>query len=185
MGMFFTSDLHINHDKEFLYKPRGFKNITEMNDAIIKNFNEVLTWEDSLYILGDIVMGGEISKSEWNRVLRSIPCKNIYYITGNHDTITKQAYYQYELCFNPLGYAYVMKYNKHISFYLSHYPTFTDNFDNDKKGHRVINLFGHTHSKDKFYNGNRYMYNVALDAHNCYPVEINQILSDIKEDKNK
>ena len=35
--------------------------------------------------------------------------------------------------------------------------------------------------KDKFYNDIPFMYNVAVDAHNCYPVEIEQIIIDIKE----
>ena len=179
MEMFFTSDLHIGHDKDFIYEPRGFNNVTEMDDAIIKNFNEVLSYEDTLYILGDIAMGGESMKSEWNRVLYSIPCEHIYYIIGNHDTDNKCDYYELMFHFEPLGYADMIKYDKKTGLYLSHYPTKTDNFDDEKKGHRIINLFGHTHSKDKFYNNNRYMYNVALDAHNCYPVEINQILSDI------
>ena len=32
-----TSDFHINHNREFIYKPRGFNNIGEMNEAIISN----------------------------------------------------------------------------------------------------------------------------------------------------
>lgn len=35
--MYFTSDLHLNHDKEFIYKNRGFNSINEMNNTIIRN----------------------------------------------------------------------------------------------------------------------------------------------------
>ena len=45
---------------------------------------------------------------------------------------------------------------------------------------RILNLFGHTHSKEKFYQDNPTMYNVALDAHNNTPVSIDQIIEDIK-----
>jgi calcineurin-like phosphoesterase family protein len=41
-----------------------------------------------------------------------------------------------------------------------------------------IYLFGHTHSKDKF--SYPHCYNVALDAHDNKPVEITEILEDIK-----
>jgi calcineurin-like phosphoesterase family protein len=57
----------------------------------------------------------------------------------------------------------------------------TENFDEENgKGHRVINISGHTHRKEKFYNNNRSIYNVALDAHDCRPVELEQILKDIR-----
>ena len=45
----------------------------------------------------------------------------------------------------------------------------------------TINLFGHTHSKDHFYEDTPYMYNVAMDAHNCIPVPLDQIIEEIKE----
>jgi calcineurin-like phosphoesterase family protein len=93
MGIYFTSDLHIGHDKDFIYKPRGFNDVFEMDNAIIKNFNEVLKYDDTLYILGDIVMGGEQFHKEWNRVLNSLPCAEVYYIIGNHDTENKCEYY--------------------------------------------------------------------------------------------
>ena len=36
MNVFFTSDTHFCHDRGFVYEPRGFKNIEEMNEAIAK-----------------------------------------------------------------------------------------------------------------------------------------------------
>ena len=51
--IWFTSDLHFCHDREFIYGPRGFKSVHEMNDAIIKNFNDTVAWDDDLFILGD------------------------------------------------------------------------------------------------------------------------------------
>ena len=37
----FTSDWHFCHDRAFIYEPRGFKNVYEMNETIIKNHNNV------------------------------------------------------------------------------------------------------------------------------------------------
>ena len=80
-------------------------------------------------------------------------------------------------------YAYQFKYNKHY-LYLSHYPTITANYDDDKPwAKHLINLFGHTHQKEKFYNNNPYMYNVGLDANDNKPVSIDEILERIKEKK--
>ena len=70
---------------------------------------------------------------------------------------------------------------KKRNFYLSHYPTLVTN-DIDKTPYKrnIRNLFGHTHQTNKFYNENPYMYCVCLDAHNNYPVSLEQIHEDIK-----
>ena len=56
----------------------------------------------------------------------------------------------------------------------------TANFDDDKPlRQRTLCLSGHTHSKEKF-DRRTEAYNVAVDAHNCYPVSIDQIIEDFK-----
>ena len=32
-----TSDLHFCHDRYFIYEPRGFENIEDMNETIVNN----------------------------------------------------------------------------------------------------------------------------------------------------
>lgn len=39
---YFTSDTHFGHNKEFVFKERGFNSVEEMNAAIIKNWNSVV-----------------------------------------------------------------------------------------------------------------------------------------------
>ena len=34
-----TSDLHLNHNKDFLYKKRGFDNIEQHNETVLNNIN--------------------------------------------------------------------------------------------------------------------------------------------------
>ena len=172
--IFFTSDWHIGHNKTFLYEPRGFQSIEEHDEAIIRNCNEIVKSSDELWILGDIALG---IKEEWDKWIPQLKCKKIHFIIGNHDTLHKiQSYESYGL--KNEGYANIIKYSKSLSFYLSHYPTLTGNFDfND---HPVWNLSGHTHSKGKFTpNEDAPIYNVALDAHDNYPVSIEQIVADI------
>ena len=52
----FTSDLHFGHNKEFLYKPRGFENIVDHDETIIKNWNELVAPNDTIFILGDLML---------------------------------------------------------------------------------------------------------------------------------
>ena len=54
--IYFTSDWHFFHNKFFIYEPRGFSSVEEMNEAIIKNHNKVVKEEDTIYCLGDCML---------------------------------------------------------------------------------------------------------------------------------
>ena len=173
--IYFTSDLHLNHDKDFIYKPRGFNNVSEMNETILKNFKETISPEDDLYILGDIFLGELEPGLE---LFKQLPGK-IHIVWGNHDTNNRvKNIIDCDNVVEVIGYAGIIKYKKQ-TFYLSHYPTLTDNYDKDKPlKQRVLCLAGHTHLKEKFNNCGSY--NVAVDAHNCFPVSIDEIIEDFK-----
>ena len=178
--IYFTSDWHIGHNKPFIYEARGFSSIEEHDKEILKRCNEIVTHNDTLWILGDIAMGGD--EKEWNSIFHSLLCWDIHYIRGNHDTNNKMDIYNNEYGFEYHGYAEIFKYSKRRTFYLSHYPTIVGNFEDGRPS--MWNLSGHTHSKDKFsiYPN---VYNVALDAHNCYPVSIETIYKDILKKEGK
>lgn len=181
--IYFTSDLHIGHDKNFIWEARGFNSIKEHNTAILENWNSVVTSLDTVFILGDLCLGAD--EREWDRIYKNLNGEKIV-ITGNHDTMNKLQKYQFDYKMECQGLASIYKYSKSKIFYLSHYPTFTANYD-DNKGHPLINLFGHTHQTNNFFNNNPYMYHVGVDSHNCTPVSIEQIIKDIekfKQEKN-
>lgn len=172
----FTADLHIGHDKDFIWAVRGFNNIYDHDTAIIKNWNKVVQPEDNVYILGDLCLGQ--NESEWDRIFYNLNgCKNFIY--GNHDTVKRITLYKDHYNMIDLGYANIYIHSKRYHFYLSHYPTYTANYDDNKK-YPLYNLYGHTHQKNNFYNGNKYMYHVGVDSHNMTPVSIEQIIKDIK-----
>jgi calcineurin-like phosphoesterase family protein len=63
-------------------KTRPFKTIEQMNEAIIKGFNDNVGQDDILIHHGDWSFGGyENIKLFWDRLI----CKNIYLFLGNHD----------------------------------------------------------------------------------------------------
>ena len=175
--IYFTSDLHFGHDREFIYKPRGFENVEDMNKTILKNYKRIVTDEDTIYILGDLMLG---DNDAGIAMLRELPGhKKI--ILGNHDTAARIELYKTIPNTEILGYATVIKYRK-MSFYLSHYPTLTSNLDEDKPlKTRTICLCGHSHYKNKFKDMDKgLVYYVEVDAHNCYPVSIDDIITEIK-----
>lgn len=172
---YFISDLHLGHDREFLYVPRGFKSIEEHDKAIIDNWNSIITDDDNVYILGDLIMGDQDSGIEKLKKLKG----NKYFVIGNHDTDVKCEKYK-SIGITCKGFANIYKYKKY-RFYISHYPTMTSNMDNDAPINKhTINLSGHTHSKEKFYNDMPFIYNVACEANNCAPISIEDIIANIK-----
>ena len=178
-NIFLTSDTHFFHDREFLYLPRGFATIEEMNEAIVERWNEVVKPEDEVYHLGDMTL---------TNVDAAIPYINrlngtIRWILGNHDTEKKVDKIMDE-CPKVwlLGWAYQFKYDKKFSIYLSHYPTLTANYDSKKFSQHVLALHGHTHQRTNWINpANPFTYHVGVDSHNCTPVHIDEVITDIRQ----
>lgn len=174
---YFISDTHFNHDRKFIYEPRGFKSVQEMNEAIIENWNKTVKGGDVVVVAGDFFLGKDFDFIE--RTLDRLH-GYIFLTIGNHDTDRKLSIYH--SCEKILAVESVIHFehkSSHRTFYVSHYPTLTADL-NSNPATAVINLFGHTHSKDMFYEDRPYMYNIACDAHNCTPVSIDQICADIE-----
>lgn len=176
--IFVTSDTHFGHDRGFLYGPRGFENIEEHDEAVIANWNSVVSPEDDVYILGDLMLNDNEHGIECIKRLNG----NLHIIYGNHDSAARQALY------NDLGivhgWADVIKYKK-IHFYLSHYPTFTGNLEAESIYQCAINLYGHTHQFYNFYRDTPFMYHVGMDSHNNTPVLLDDIIEEIKAKVNE
>lgn len=177
--IYFTSDLHLGHNREFLFKPRGFSCIEEHDRNIIANINKVVAEEDTLYILGDLMLNDNEKGLEY---LKQIKCQDVRIVFGNHETDNRKVLYELLPNFTFLGYAYPFKYKK-WRFMLSHYPMTTANYDDDEKPYlKVCNLCGHSHIENRF-DEKTGSYHVELDAHENFPVSIDEIISDIKRRK--
>ena len=50
-NIWFTSDLHLCHDREFVWETRGFNSVDEMNQAIVDRFNSVIQPEDTSIVI--------------------------------------------------------------------------------------------------------------------------------------
>lgn len=167
----------VSHNKSFLYEPRGFSSVEEMNETIVDNWNKIVKPEDTVYDLGDMALTDPESALKCLKRLNGTH----YWIYGNHDTEKKINYFLDNVPnLYDIGYAWVLKLGDY-SLYLSHYPTLTANFDDKKFSRHVINFHGHVHSKVNWIQPtNPFMYHVGVDSHNCTPVHIDEIISDIK-----
>ena len=75
--IFVTSDTHFGHDREFLWGPRGFSNYMEHDNEVIRRWNEVVTPDDTVFHLGDVMLGdnsyGMDCLAELNGNIKIIP----------------------------------------------------------------------------------------------------------------
>ena len=171
-----TSDLHLNHDKDFIWGARGFSSITEMNNEIINKWNFSIDNEDDVYCLGDIMLGNELAGARLLHQLKG----NIHIIRGNHDTDNRMTIYNHSYNVVEICEGKFLRYGNY-HFYLTHYPCLTDNYtDGSNLERKMINLCGHRHAKDPFIDWDKgIIYHCELDAHKCYPVLIDNIIKDI------
>ncbi len=172
--IYFISDTHFNHDRDFIYSPRGFDSMEDMNNRIITNWNKTVSADDTVYVVGDFFLGAD--QDYVQNTLKKLN-GHIILVRGNHDSDAKVRLYGCSSKIEDIVWATQITYKKRL-FFISHYPTMTGNFDTNPD-RVIINIFGHTHSPDKFYEGQPYMYNVACDAHDCTPVSIDEIYDDV------
>ena len=108
-----TSDLHFLHNREFIFGPRGFKNIEEMNSEIVRRHNELVAPDDDVYILGDLSLGGGGDEVlvQAKRLIEGLNGR-IHIILGNHDTNSRiNLYLQLDQVVE-VTYATMIKYKK-------------------------------------------------------------------------
>ena len=134
---FFTSDTHFNHANIIKFCNRPFKDVEQMNDVMIANWNSVIGKDDTVFHLGDFCLG---SAAEWTKILDRLNGK-IYLIMGNHDL--KNIRQGFISRFEHVAMQMRIEIGKK-RIYLCHYPflCFEGSYKDD-----VWQLFGHVHTR--------------------------------------
>ncbi|MBP3810402.1 MAG: hypothetical protein ILA15_06700 [Clostridiales bacterium] len=81
--IFFMADTHFCHDNIIVFNNRPFTSTEEMEDKIINNINDVVPKNGSFIFVGDFSC--HINKEKVRELRNRINCKNIHFVTGNHD----------------------------------------------------------------------------------------------------
>lgn len=173
--IFVTSDWHFGHNREFIWKPRGFSCLQDMNEAIVERHNSRVKPDDDVYVLGDLCLGN----NEDGRYYISRMNGRLHVVYGNHDTAARRLMYSKMPNIVEAAPAIELKYNKY-HFFLSHYPCFTGNLEMQSLKQGVLNLYGHTHQKTKFYEDRPYMYHVGVDSSGCFPLPLDTVIKDME-----
>lgn len=102
MTVWYTSDTHFYHENIIKYCGRPFKDVNQMNEIIIRNWNERIQPNDLVYHLGDF---GLFSKGREPQDILNRLNGNIHLIKGNHDSkITEIAFEERYERDNPTGF---------------------------------------------------------------------------------
>lgn len=170
---FFTSDTHFNHANIIRFCNRPFKDVEQMNDVMIANWNSVISKDDTVFHLGDFCLGGA---AEWTKILDRLNGK-IYLIMGNHDL--KNIRQGFISRFEHVAMQMRIEIGKK-RIYLCHYPflCFEGSYKDD-----VWQLFGHVHTRrsNSGIDAGRLQYlyptqyDVGVDNNNFTPVSFGQV----------
>ena len=174
--IYFTSDLHLNHNRGFIYEPRGFHSVEEMNEAIINLWNKIVTDDDDVYLLGDVMLGDTQLGIELFKRLKG----KIHIVLGNHDTDNRVELYRTLPNVVEVALALKIKYNGY-HILMTHYPCFSGSLHHESLKKTTCNFYGHTHQNTNFYQDIPFMYHVGVDSHNCTPISIDDILKEMEE----
>lgn len=163
----FTSDTHFGQIRTLEYSKPPFKNIEEMNQTIIRNWNKIVNKNDLVYHLGDFGDLNYIEKLNGNIIL-ILGNYEIKYMKENFNN----NFNEFKKYLISLGFKDVIKKGKIIKLpnskekiYLTHKPT-------DCK-ETLFNLFGHIHNLCKV---KKFGLNVGTDCFNYTPSTIEEVL---------
>jgi calcineurin-like phosphoesterase family protein len=164
MSKFYCADPHFGHTnickftKEDGSKLRPWDDIQEHDEALVKNWNEIVHPKDTVYILGDVCM----SKNKLPILDRLFGRKVL--VKGNHDIFDLKEYVKY---FADIR-AYIV--NTKEKFICSHIPIHPENF-----GRMGMNVHGHTHGQHVVKPEKMY-FCVSMENINYTPIEHSEML---------
>jgi calcineurin-like phosphoesterase family protein len=130
--IFYIADTHFGHEDIITFDNRPFQNADQMTEVIIENWNKVVSDDDDVYVIGDMLW--DMKWDDANAIAIRLN-GNIHTVIGNHDDPTM---------YRPSGgceYMTVTDNNRHVI--LCHYPM---PFYNNMTRPDWYHLYGHVHA---------------------------------------
>ena len=134
MSIFFTSDTHFGHKNIIKFCNRPYVTVEEMDEDLIKHWNDRVGKHDTIYHLGDFTFYR--NENQQRRIIDRLN-GNIKLLLGNHDEDLVYLPPRITICDTVTG----VKID-HYSLQLCHYPLLE--WDGAFRG--AIHLHGHSHN---------------------------------------
>ena len=168
--IYFTADLHFYHEKIIKHTKRPFHSVEEMNKILIKKWNDKVSCDDEVYILGDFTLKGAETASA---ILYSLKGKK-HLIRGNHDNFVDSDSFDRSLFVSIQDYMELTCQN--MQFVLFHYPI----LEWHGFGKGAVMLHGHQHNHREYNINNKksgiLRYDVGGDANGMSPVSAVEVI---------
>lgn len=149
--------------------------VANMDDYILNAINDVISANDTLYILGDLCLAK--NPATIADIRDKITCKNVHLILGNHDRAQLSVYQQ---LFTTVSRYRRITYNNE-TIIMCHYPLLRW----DKSHYGSYHLYGHCHGSfeswiDEHLPGAR-MKDVGIDANNYLPHNLDDLHAELMQ----
>lgn len=164
MQTFFIADTHFGDDNIRRYENRPYESVSEMDRAMIENWNKTVNKNDEIYVLGDFGADG------YERDILSRLNGVKYLIKGNHDTNTNDFYR--EVGFKEVYDLPVLYKNFWI---LSHDAIYVN------RNMPYANLFGHVHNNPIIKDYSSQHFCVSIERISYTPISFEEIVKKVKE----
>jgi calcineurin-like phosphoesterase family protein len=152
--VWWISDTHFRHDRDFILSKRGFDTITEHDEFLIEDWNEKVSTSDTVMHVGDFLLGaGQKSREVAEEIINRLN-GNVCFLWGNHNAGVKPIYI--DLVRQVLGektklnkniqevYPLRMKTDRGSFTYYGHYLLESIDYSGNKMVHREQLVF-HSH----------------------------------------
>lgn len=186
-NLYVTSDTHFNHNKEFVWKTRGYDSPEQMTEDMINIINTTVGENGILLHLGDFCLN--TTKEQYEDILSKLKIKEIWMLWGNHNNPIQRNYggTVQQICainkgvfIRYLGHYFTFRKGKRM-FVCCHFPLKIWDGQSDSSMH----LHGHCHNNllsSRQDDKTNKILDVGWDAFNR-PLHINEIV-DIMNTKN-
>lgn len=183
--LFFTSDTHFAHFRICHYCNRPFKSGSDMNNALIRNWNSVVPEDGIVICCGDFMLPHDTGYKEYAKYIAQLN-GTIYLTRGNHDKIDIGEYFLKgkntpKLIVNDMRMINV----KGTKIFAQHYPCLTFNGEYQVYGH-VHTLFDGTINgldKDAMLKRKWNQYDVGVDQNKYKPVSYKELINIFNKNK--
>ncbi len=158
--IYLIADTHFGDEAILRYENRPFQSVEEMDEALIRNWNNTVKPEDTVFILGDF--------SSYDLQKTAAICHRLnghkYLIMGNHDTDSES---DYLAC----GFENVSRYPIiYENFWmLSHEPMYIN------RNMPYANIFGHVHNNPMYRTDSPQSFCVCVERIGFAPIGFDEV----------
>lgn len=161
MKTFVIADPHFGHKNIIQYCNRPFESTSEMDKALIDNWNKTVSNDDIIWVLGDFALA---SRDYTKSIIKSLRGRKRL-ILGNHDRYSQEWYRE-------AGFEFVSPYPILIENFiiLSHAPL---EFLNENCP--FFNIYGHVHNDPRYLDLTKNGACVSIERTEYKPIELEEL----------